>query len=341
MNDPSLRESVAVLGAGTWGSALAGILTGKGHDVRAWDIDAQIIRRLRETRTHPRLPGFRLGEAARLTTNLAEAVEGARVILIAVPSGAVRATAQALAESRADGRAEAWLICSKGMDPETLKPLHEVLEEVLGAEIRGGAAALGGPSHAEEVVQGVPTTVVAAAPQAELRRRIQRMLFLPRFRVYTHDDLLGVELGGALKNVIAIAAGVSDGQGFGDNTRAALITRGLAEILRLGVKMGARAETFMGLSGLGDVVVTCTSRHSRNHRFGELLAAGRSAEAALAEVGMVVEGYAATRCAIGLARRHEVEMPLAAAVHAMLFEGLTVGDALEGLLAREARSEAD
>lgn len=334
-------RAVAVLGAGTWGIVLAGRLAANGHHVRAWDFYPEVIESLKSTGMTPRLPDFRVPPEIVLTPDLGLALDGAEVCVIVVPSTAVRSTCEAIAAGDVAGSVRLWVLCSKGIEQGTLLPLHEVLAAVLGEEAASRTAVLSGPSHAEEVARGLPTTVVACAESAELAGQVQRLFFSPRFRVYTHDDRLGAEIGGALKNVIAIAAGISDGMGFGDNSRAALITRGLAEIVRLGVAMGARRETFVGLAGLGDLVVTASSLHSRNHRFGELLAQGKNCQEALDGVGMVVEGYATAKSAHDLAVRHGIEMPIADVVFRVIYEDLPAREALEALLAREARSEKE
>jgi glycerol-3-phosphate dehydrogenase (NAD(P)+) len=285
------------------------------------------------------LEGFKIDPSIALTSDLGEAMDGAQAVVVVVPSTAVRATCEAIVNLKPARPPDFWVLCSKGIEQGTLMPLHEVTIDVLGEAWRDRIGVLSGPSHAEEVARELPTTVTAAATRPEVAEAIQRLFHRPRFRVYTHDDVLGVELGAGLKNVIAIAAGVADGLGFGDNTRAALITRGLAEIVRLGVAMGARQETFMGLAGVGDLVVTATSRHSRNHCFGENLARGMTCKEALDEVGMVVEGYATAKSAHDLAKKHGVEMPIAEAVYSMIYDGLPVGEAMDRLLSREAGAE--
>lgn len=336
---PAPPARVAVLGAGTWGLALMKILHENGHAVRMWDFFPAVIERLGTREPNRRLGGLCVPESVSLHADLGEALRGAELAVVVVPSTAVRSTIRAALDSREAGVVAAWVLCSKGIEPGTRKLLHEVAAEELGPGGDRRVVVLTGPSHAEEVALGLPTSIVAASLDPEAAGRVQRLFFQPRFRVYTHDDVLGAELGGAIKNVIAIAAGVSDGLGFGDNTRAALITRSLVEIIRLGVAMGARMETFIGLSGLGDLIVTATSRHSRNHQFGELLASGKSCVEALAEIGMVVEGYNTVAAARDLGREHGVEMPIAEAVHRLIFEGLPAREALMSLLGREAKPE--
>lgn len=332
---------MCVLGAGTWGIVLAQLARDNGHSVRAWDFSAEVVEQLTKTRGNPRLGDFKVSEDIGLSADMGEALEGAEVGIIVVPSVFVRATFEKVRELEAARGVGLWVICSKGIEPETLLPLHEVVAQVLGREARDRIGVLGGPTHAEEVARGLPATIVAAGENPEVAVSIQDLLFNPRFRVYTQDDVLGVELGGALKNVIAIAAGISDGMGFGDNARAALVTRGLAEIMRLGEAMGAQRDTFMGLSGVGDLVVTTCSAHSRNHRFGELLAEGMTCEEALKGVGMVVEGHATARSAFDLAKKFTIDMPITKAVHGILYKDVPATEALKALLSRAARSEKE
>jgi glycerol-3-phosphate dehydrogenase (NAD(P)+) len=332
-------NSFIVLGAGTWGITLADILARNGHRVNCWDIDGGLIERMNHERRHPKLGDFAIDEGVMLTSDLNQALEGARACVVVVPSQVLRKACQAVAAAPAGAGIEAWVICTKGIEQGSLLTMHGVLREAAGEAAAARTGLLSGPSHAEEVSRGLPTTVVACARDAALAREIQSWFHRPYFRVYTHDDMLGVELGGAIKNVIAIAAGISDGLGFGDNTRAALMTRGLAEIVRLGLTAGARLETFMGLTGIGDLIVTAGSRHSRNHTFGNYLAEGMGADEALKRVGMVVEGYATAKSAHELAVKYGVEMPITEAVYQVLYEGLSVRQMVEGLLAREPKPE--
>ena len=330
---------IALLGAGSWGATLATVLAENGHDVRLWDIDRPLLERLDRERRHPRLGDFELHPSIRMAPDLGAALDGAGAGVLVVPSSAM---ADALAAARDTGRHEAverWIICAKGIEHGTCLLMHEVLERELGPDAAARASVLSGPSHAEEVARRMPTVLVAAAPTMELAGRVQPLFMRPYLRVYSHDDMRGVELGGALKNVVAIAAGAVDGLGMGDNTRAALITRGLAEIIRLGLAAGCRLETFTGLSGVGDLIVTAGSRHSRNWQFGRLMAEGLPAEEALARIGMVVEGYYTVRSASELAHRNGVEMPIVEAVRRALFEGLSPRRAVEELLAREPKPE--
>lgn len=334
-------KKVTVLGAGTWGIVLAQVLAQNGHAVRAWDFFPEVIETLKRDGSSPRLPEFKVDPSIELVADLEAAARGAEVVVIVVPSTAVRQTCESLKKVGITGSDKTWVICSKGIEQDTLMLLDAVVADVMGRKTEERIGALSGPSHAEEVSRGLPTTVTACSAHPEIAHEIQNLFFNPHFRVYTHDDIVGVELGGALKNVAAIAAGISDGMGFGDNTRAALVTRGLAEIVRLGVEMGARRDTFMGLSGLGDLVVTTGSPHSRNHRFGEYLAQGMTCDEALEAVGMVVEGHATAKSAHALARKFHVEMPIAAAVYRVIYEDVPARKALEELLSRERKSELD
>ncbi len=339
MNQQTERQTFCVLGAGTWGITLADILAQNGHDVRCWDIDVQLIAELDQTRKHPKLEDFQLSPAVALTNDLKQALTGARHCVLVVPSKVMRTVCESLKATGLSEAIETWVICSKGIEQETLMLMHEVLGDVLGEEAKRRAGVFSGPSHAEEVARRLPTTVTACAERPEKAQQIQEWFFRPFLRVYTHDDMTGVELGASVKNVIAIAAGISDGMGFGDNTRAALMTRGLAEIVRLGLACGARLETFMGLSGIGDLIVTAGSKHSRNHTFGEFLAQGMNCEEALKKVGMVVEGYTTARSALLLGRKHQIEMPITEAVYSICYEGVPSRQAVEALLSRDPKPE--
>ena len=331
--------SFAVLGAGTWGITLADILARNGHRVRCWDIDSKLIEQLGRDRRHPKLEGLKIDPGVELIADLATALGEARVCVMVVPSKAMRSACETIRAGGLDRGIESWVICTKGIEQDTLMLMNEVLADVLGAEAGGRTGILSGPSHAEEVSKGLPTTVVGCAKDPDLARRIQQWFFRPYFRVYTHDDMAGVELGASIKNVIAIAAGISDGLGYGDNTRAALMTRGLAEIVRLGLAAGARLETFMGLSGIGDLIVTAGSRYSRNHNFGQLLAQGLSCQEALERVGMVVEGYTTATSAWQLAHKYRVEMPITEVIYQVLYHEMSPRKAVEELLARDPKPE--
>ena len=332
-------QHFAVLGSGTWGLTLGDLLARNGHAVCCWDVDEDLLHRLDRERTHPKLDEFAISPELRFDASLAGALDGARVVVLVVPSVAMRQACGAVKSTGLAAAVESWVICSKGIEQGTLMLMHEVLADVLGQTAGARTGLFSGPSHAEEVCRGLPTTVVGCASDPELATRIQAWFFRPTLRVYSHDDVMGVELGAAIKNVIAIAAGVCEGLKLGDNARAALMTRGLAEIVRLGLARGARLETFLGLSGVGDLIVTAGSRHSRNHKFGRLLAEGLSAQDALDQVGMVVEGYTTARSARALALREGVEMPITEIVYQMLYEGVGPRQALEELMSRDPKPE--
>ncbi|MCX7046433.1 MAG: NAD(P)-dependent glycerol-3-phosphate dehydrogenase [Candidatus Sumerlaeota bacterium] len=334
-----MTQTFAVFSAGTWGVTLACLLRKKDYNVQIWEYDLRVVEHLCKTRVPAKLPHLKVPEDILITNNLDEALEGAFHWVIAAPSHGVRALAANLAKSYARQAPGSITVCTKGIEPDSGLTMTQVIASELGEGSSRLAVALSGPSHAEEVSSDMPTTIVAAAADPTLAERVQQLFNAPRFRVYTSPDILGVQLGGALKNVIAIAAGVCDGMGFGDNTRAALITRGLAEITRLGVCMGAQRETFAGLAGIGDLVVTATSHLSRNRNFGELLGQGVPAEEARARIGMEVEGIYAARSASQLAQRYRVELPISREVQAILYESKSPAAAVDDLLARDLKPE--
>lgn len=331
-------ERITVFGAGAWGVTLADLLAKKGYSVCVWDVDEAVLTMLREKRTRGTPPNFFVNEAVAFESDFAQAAAYGEVLVSVVPSFAVRSVCEKL---RTSGGVQGRLFvsCSKGIEEDTLLLPSQVFAEIFGEQSLRYFAVLSGPSHAEEVCRGIPTTVVSASSESSTAVAVQDLFMTREFRVYTQADVRGVELGGALKNVIAIAAGACDGLGFGDNTKAALLTRGLAEITRAAVALGAQRETLAGLAGLGDLVVTAMSRHSRNRLFGELLARGRSSAAALQEVGAVVEGYRTTRSAYQLSRKICVEMPITEAIYRVLYEGLSVPEAVALLLEREPKPE--
>ena len=327
---------IAVLGSGGWGTALALVLLENGHDVTLWSYTEEESRVLRETRENPMLRGVPLPEELKLTSDLA-CVRGCKVVVIATPSFAVRATARAMSPLLDGG---AVLVCvSKGIEKDTSLTLTEVVEQEAGPG--HPIVALCGPSHAEEVGRGVPTTVVSASRDREAAELVQDLFMNRRFRVYASDDVVGVELGAALKNVIALCAGVCDGMGFGDNTKAALMTRGLTEIARLGVALGGRRETFAGLAGVGDLIVTCTSMHSRNRRCGILIGQGTPVDEAVKEIGAVVEGYYAAATAKALADKAGVEMPITEAACQVLYQGKNPRAVIRELMTRDRKHELE
>jgi len=325
---------VAVLGAGSWGTTLAIHLARAGHEPRLWGNETDELARIeRERENRKFLAGIPLPPGVKVLPELRAELEGAQYHLYVVPSQALREVAGRVA---ALGQPGVPVCASKGLELGTLRRLSEVLGEVLGDP---AAVVLTGPSHAEEVAVGIPTSVVAASADEARSREVQALFSTPRFRVYTNDDVAGCEFGGALKNVIAIAAGVCDGLGYGDNTKGALLTRGLAEIARLGVAMGGRRETFFGLTGMGDLIATAMSRHSRNRHVGERLGKGETLEQVLGGMVMVAEGVHTARAARDLGRARRVEMPITEQVCAIALEGRSPGDALQSLMTRDLKRE--
>ena len=307
---------ISILGGGSWGIALAVLLHKNGHEITVWSALEPEIEMLRSTHEHKMLPGVKLPEDMRFTTDDEEAVKGRDLLVMAVASSYTRQTAKRLSPYVVQG--QKIVNVAKGIEDHTLMTLSEIVEqEIPGADV----AVLSGPSHAEEVSRGIPTTIVVGATTRETAEYLQNLFMNDVFRVYTSSDVLGMELGGALKNVVALAAGIADGLGYGDNTKAALITRGITEISRLGTAMGARFETFCGLTGIGDLIVTCASMHSRNRRAGILIGQGKTMEEAMAEVQMVVEGVYSAKAAMGLSKKYHVQLPIIEQVNKVLFEG--------------------
>lgn len=326
---------ISVLGAGSWGTALALLLHNNGHEVKLWSALSDEVEMLKKEREHhSKLPGVHLPEEIEITTDLQGCLEGPDVAVLAVPSPFTRSTAKQMAPFVREG--QKIVNVAKGVEEHTLMTLCEIVEQEIP---QADACVLSGPSHAEEVGRGLPTTCVVSAHKKETADYLQSIFMSPVFRVYTTPDILGVELGGSLKNVIALAAGTADGLGYGDNTKAALITRGIAEIARLGVKMGARIETFYGLSGMGDLIVTCASVHSRNRKAGYLIGQGRTMEQAMDEVQMVVEGVYSAKAAKALAEKYEVDMPIIEEVCKVLFEGKAASEAVMDLMLRDKKVE--
>ena len=337
---PMPSSPIAVLGAGSWGTALAASLAAGGHPVRLWARRADAAEAIERTRENAAyLPGARLPDGVRATASLAEAVAGAWLWVVAVPSQSARGVLAARGAHAAPGLTVVSV--AKGIENETLLTASGVVREALPNVDPARVGVLYGPSHAEEVAAGQPTSVVVALPDAGAALAVQAAFMSPSLRVYANPDVVGVEVAGSVKNVIALAAGMGDGLGLGDNAKAALVTRGLAEITRLGLAMGAEAHTFAGLAGLGDLVVTCFSRHSRNRAFGDRIGRGESVEAALGASPMVVEGVATTASVRALARRHGVEMPIAEAVGAILAGDLRPGDAVRMLMERDPQLEGE
>lgn len=329
------NEAVAVLGAGSWGTCLAWLLALKGTPVRLWMRDAAQSRALSETRENARyLPGVALPESIIPTSDLAEALNGAATAVVAVPAAGVREALQGLA-----GTSATVLLAAKGLERGSGMRLSEVAAEVLGSRCDERVAVLSGPNLAGEIVKKLPTATVIASRSVESATRLQALFGHPFFRVYTNSDVTGVELGGALKNPLAIAAGISDALGYGENTKATLLTRGLAEITRIGVASGAKASTFSGLAGLGDLLATAHSPLSRNYRLGRALGEGKTLGEAQAALGHVAEGAPTVSAAVVLAQRLGVEAPVMVALHAILYDGATVPDTVGTLLARPYREE--
>lgn len=326
---------ISVLGAGSWGTALALLLHNNGHEVLLWSVLPDEVKMLQEKREHEtKLPGVKLPETMEITTDLEKALESPDVAVLAVPSPFTRSTAKQMAPYVNEN--QIIVNVAKGVEEKTLMTLSQIIEQEIP---QANVCALSGPSHAEEVGKGIPTTCVVCSRQRKTAEYLQGIFMSPVFRVYTTPDMLGVELGAALKNVIALAAGIADGLGYGDNTKAALITRGIAEIARLGVKMGAKMETFCGLSGIGDLIVTCASVHSRNRKAGYLMGQGYTMDEAMKEVKMVVEGVYSAKAAKGLAEKYDVEMPIIAEVNKVLFEGKPASEAVMDLMVRDKKVE--
>lgn len=326
---------VGIIGAGSWGTAIGVLLTNNGHEVTMWSAIGSEIDMLNETHEHKdKLPGVVLSEKMTFTKNLKEAVEAKDLLVLAVPSVFTRQTAKQMKEYVANG--QIIVNVAKGMEETTLMTLSEIVEEEIPQAM---VTVLSGPSHAEEVGKGIPTTIVVGAKKRAIAEFVQEIFTSKVFRVYISPDVLGIELGAALKNVVALAAGMADGLGYGDNTKAALITRGIAEISRLGTAMGGKAETFSGLSGIGDLIVTCASMHSRNRRAGILIGQGKTMEEAMDEVKMVVEGVYSAKAAVALAEKYHIEMPIVEQVNEILFHAKTAKDAVEELMVRDLKSE--
>lgn len=327
--------NIGVIGSGSWGCAITWLLVNNGHKVTLWSfLKEECDMFLKYHENTDRLPGVKLSTDVKHTTDLEEAVRGKDLLVCAVPSPAIRSTAHNMKALVEDGQIIVNL--TKGIEESTLKIMTDVIEDEIP---QTNVAVLSGPTHAEEVGRGLPTTIVVAAKDEETAVFIQKIFNSPVFRVYSSTDMLGVEVGAALKNVIALAAGMADGLGYGDNTKAALITRGIAEITRLGVAMGAARETFYGLSGIGDLIVTCGSVHSRNRKAGFLMGQGMKYKEAMEQVHQVVEGVYSAKAAANLAEKYQVEMPIVAEVNSILFEDKAPRDAVMELMQRDLKQE--
>lgn len=328
-------EKVSILGAGGWGIALAKLLCENGHEVCVWSAMPEEIEMLKETHeNHDKLPGVILPDNTVFTADLEEAVTKKDIIVLAVPSVFVRSTVARLKGLIPDR--QIIVNVGKGIEEKTLMTLSEVIEEELPNAF---VCVLAGPTHAEEVGRGLPTTIVAGSKKMTVANFVQKTFMNETFRVYTSADVLGIEIGSALKNVVALAAGIADGLGYGDNTKAALITRGIAEITRLGVEMGGKPETFAGLTGIGDLIVTCASMHSRNRRAGILIGQGKTYQEAMDEVHMVVEGVYSAKAAVALGKKYHVELPIIEEVNAVLFDGKSPKEATRELMQRDKKCE--
>lgn len=328
-------KRIGVIGAGSWGSALAILLNENGNDVTLWTHRESEAEKIRTSHEHTsKLPGVKIPESIQVTSDMKEAVAGKEVLVLVVPSACVRETCEKLQPVVEKGTI--IVSASKGIEESTLKTMTDIVEEVVP---QAETAVLSGPSHAEEVAKGLPTTCVIGARSEKTARFLQNLFMSPCFRVYISSDMLGIELGGALKNVIALAAGIADGMGYGDNAKAALITRGIVEISRLGTKMGGKLETFSGLTGIGDLIVTCASMHSRNRRAGILLGKGYTMEEAMKEVNMVVEGVYSAKAALLLAKKYDTELPIIEQVNRILFDGKDPKEAVSNLMLRDTKLE--
>ena len=327
-------ERIGIIGSGTWGTAIAVLLHNNGHQVTLWSAIPEEIEEIGRTHRHKNLPEVTLPEDITYTADLEEAMRDKRILVMAVPSVFVRSTARRMKPLCKDGQIVVDL--AKGIEENSLKTMSEIIkEEIPQCE----AAVLSGPSHAEEVSRGIPTTCVAGSRTRQVAEEIQSIFMSPFFRVYTSPDVRGIEVGAALKNVIALAAGIADGLGYGDNTKAALITRGIAEIARLGTAMGGKPQTFAGLSGIGDLIVTCASMHSRNRRAGILIGKGYTMDEAMKEVQMVVEGVYSAKAALALAKKYYLELPIVEQVNEVLFDNKPASEAVGDLMLRDPRIE--
>ncbi|MDW7671619.1 MAG: NAD(P)H-dependent glycerol-3-phosphate dehydrogenase [Bacillota bacterium] len=331
------QNKVAILGAGSWGTAISTVMQLNGHQVRLWMRNEQQMRDMIETRKNQKyLPEVLLSEEILFDLDMPRALGGVQAVILAVPTQQVRAL---LKEARDYIPRDALIInVAKGIEKNSYYRISEIVNEELGNCLY---AVVSGPSHAEEVARRMPTTLVAASRSQKLAEQAQDLFMNPFLRVYTNPDVVGVELAGALKNVIAFGAGIADGIGYGDNARAALITRGITEIARLGQAMGASLNTFAGLTGIGDLIVTCTSMHSRNRRAGILIGRGKSLDEALKQVGMVVEGVCTASAAYELAKQHGIDMPITSAIHRVLYESQNVAEAVKNLMTRQRKHEME
>lgn len=329
----------AILGGGSWGTALAILLNSKGTDVKVWEYDEKQCELVMKSGTNEKfLPGVQVPSDVKFSSDISETVRGREVIVFAVPSHTLRGVARELAAL--EPSSPLVVSATKGIEDDSLMRMSEVLADELPSSVAERIVVLAGPSHAEEVSRSHPTTVVAACTDRTTAKQVQQLFSTSSFRVYTNEDVVGVELGVSTKNVIAIAAGICDGIGYGDNTKAALMTRGLAEMMRLGLALGAERETFFGLAGVGDLIATCVSKHSRNRYVGEEVGKGKSLESVLSGMAMVAEGVRTTRSTLHLAKRRDVEMPITEQIYGVLFDGKDPHFAIDELMGRELKPEA-
>jgi glycerol-3-phosphate dehydrogenase (NAD(P)+) len=335
-----MKKAVAVVGAGSWGTALAMVLADNGHEVRLWSHNESQVQEINQSHTNKKyLPEIVLPELIVGYASLKDALAGIKEVILAVPTKAIR---EVIGKIRTVQNSPLTIAhVSKGIEPDSLLRISELIKEEMPSELLKAVVVLSGPSHAEEVSLRHPTTVTVSSEDMNAAEGIQDLFINHNFRVYTNPDVIGVEIGGALKNIIALAAGITDGLGYGDNAKAALITRGLAEIARLGTKMGANPLTFSGLTGIGDLIVTCTSVHSRNWRAGNLLGKGKNLDEVLENMGMVVEGVRTTKAAYQLAEKYNVSMPITCALYDVLFNGKNAKDAVDVLMARGKTHEME
>lgn len=328
---------IGVIGAGSWGTALSVLLNKNGHDVTIWSIMQDEIDMLEKEHEHKsKLPGVILSDTISFTTDLEKTVKENEILVLAVPSPFIRSTSKNMKTFVKEG--QIIVSVAKGIEESTLLTMSEVVEEEIP---QAKVCVMCGPTHAEEVGRGIPTTIVVGAKEKSTANLLQDIFMNENFRVYTSPDILGMEIGAALKNVVALAAGVADGLGYGDNTKAALITRGIAEITRLGIAMGGKFETFAGLTGIGDLIVTCSSMHSRNRRAGILIGQGKTMKEAMDEVQMVVEGVYSAKAALGLSKKFNVELPIIEQVNLILFENKNAGEAVKDLMIRDKKIEIE
>lgn len=335
--------NIGILGAGSWAIALAALLHKRGHRLNMWEFNLKDANKLASERENKlKLPGIFLPEDIEIVNDIRTTVNFSDMIICAVPSQTMRATMKTIANSVNQpeiDKVQGWIVVAKGIETGTLKLMTDVLAEEIPNLTNEKIAVLSGPSHAEEVSRDIPTTIVAASENLSLAEKVQANFSTDSFRIYTNTDMRGVELSGSVKNIIALAAGICDGLGFGDNTKGALLTRGIAEMMRLGKKMGARIETFSGLAGIGDLITTCISKHSRNRKMGELIASGLTLDEALSKMTMVAEGVQTTISVYNLANKLGIEMPITQEVYNTLFEGKSPLAATRDLMSRESKPE--